>query len=88
MPAFRVETPARIALQKNITINEAERNAAAASINWRFTTKDARARLRRLHPDTSALTQCWRRPGILRNFDIPLSLSEPPACDPCGEPRN
>ena len=44
-------------LQRNISVYEAERNAAAATINWRFTAKDARAKLRRLYPDTSALTQ-------------------------------
>ena len=84
--------PGEDALQKNITIHEAERNAAAASINWRFTTKDARARLRRLHPDTSALTQCWRRPGILRNFDIPIPClilrSVTPAVSPETEMTN
>ena len=41
------------ALQTSIGANEAERNAAAATINWRFTTKDARVKLRRLlYPDT------------------------------------
>ena len=84
--------PGEDALQKNIAIHEAERNAAAASINWRFTTKDARARLRRLHPDTSALTQCWRRPGILRNFDIPIPClilrSVTPAVSPETEMTN
>ena len=44
-------------LHKNISAYEAERNAARATINRRFTTKDARAKLRRLYPDTSALTQ-------------------------------
>ena len=44
-------------LQRNISVYEAERNAAAVTINWRFTAKDARAKLRRLYPDTSALTQ-------------------------------
>ena len=50
-------TPHEEALQRNISVYEAERNAAAATIIWRFTTKDARAKLRRLYPDTSALTQ-------------------------------
>ena len=49
--------PNEEALQRNISVYEAERNAAAATINWRFTAKDARAKLRRLYPDTSALTQ-------------------------------
>ena len=33
-----------------------ERNTAAAPINWRFTINSARAKLRRLYPDTSTLT--------------------------------
>ena len=49
--------PSEEALQNSISIYEAERNAAAATINWRFTTKDARAKLRRLYPDTSALIE-------------------------------
>ena len=48
--------PDEDALQRDISVYEAERNAAAATINWRFTTKDARAKMRRLYPDTSALT--------------------------------
>ena len=34
-----------------------ERNTAAIPINWRFTIRNARAKLRRLYPDTSALTE-------------------------------
>ncbi len=49
--------PHEEALQWNISVYEAERNAAAATINWRFTAKDARAKLRRLYPHTSTLTQ-------------------------------
>ena len=49
--------PHEEALQRNISVYEGERTAAAATINWRFTAKDARAKLRRLYPDTSALTQ-------------------------------
>ena len=43
-------------LRRNIGACEAERNEAAATINWRFTSKDARAKMRRLYPDSSALT--------------------------------
>ena len=43
-------------LRKNISAYEGERNTVRATINWRFNTKDARAKLRRLYPDTSALT--------------------------------
>ena len=44
--------PNEEALQKSISVYEEERNAAAATINWRFTTKDARAKLCRLYPET------------------------------------
>ena len=43
-------------LRKSVSAFEAERNAVMATINWRFTIMDARAKLRRLYPDTSALT--------------------------------
>ena len=45
------------ARHRNVSAYEAERNAARATINWRFTTKDARAKLRRLYPHTSPLTK-------------------------------
>ena len=48
--------PGEDSLHKNVSANEAERNAGSATINWRFSTKDARTKLRRLYPDTSALT--------------------------------
>ena len=48
--------PNKEALQKSISFYEAERNGAAATIYWRFTARNARTKLRRLYPDTSALT--------------------------------
>ena len=48
--------PDEYALQKNISAYEAERNVAGATVNWRFTTQNARTKMRRLYPDTSALT--------------------------------
>ena len=47
----------KAALQESIGVYAAECNGAAAIINWRLTTKDARAKLRRLYPSTPALTQ-------------------------------
>jgi DDE superfamily endonuclease len=38
-------------LQRRVEAREAERNAAQAAINWRFTTGDARVRLARLYPN-------------------------------------
>ena len=48
--------PVQGALQRNIGAFEAERNEAATTINWRFTTEDGRAKVRRPYPDTTALT--------------------------------
>ena len=44
-------------LERAVSACVSERNEAEASINWRFTTQDARRKLNRLYPDTSALTQ-------------------------------
>ena len=49
--------PDEDALQRNISACEAERNEAGTTINWRFTTQDARAKMRRLYPDISSLIQ-------------------------------
>ena len=53
---LKKRNPDEDVLQRNISACEAERNAAGAIINWRFTTKDARTKMRRLYPDTSTLT--------------------------------
>jgi len=42
--------PNLIVLQRRVAALEAERNTAQATINWRFTTGDARIRLARLYP--------------------------------------
>ena len=41
------------ALKREIAALEAERNQAAATINWRFSTTDARHKLRRTYPSVS-----------------------------------
>ena len=38
------------ALQRQITAYETERNSAGVTINWRFSTQDARSKLHRLYP--------------------------------------
>ena len=43
------------ALQRQITAYETERNAAGVTINWRFSTQDARSTLHRLYPCLSRL---------------------------------
>ena len=53
--------PSVAVLQQRVTALEAERNAAHATINWRFTTGDAPVRLARLYPkldqpDTRAIS--------------------------------
>lgn len=37
-------------LQRQVQANITQRNAKAAPVNWRFTTQDARRKLRRLYP--------------------------------------
>ena len=39
-----------VALRREVDALVTERNAARATINWRFTTKDARTKLHRLYP--------------------------------------
>ena len=36
--------------QRRITAYQTQRNAAGATINWRFSTHDARTKLHRFHP--------------------------------------
>ena len=43
------------ALQRQITAYETQRNAAGITINWRFSTHDARTKLHRLYPFNSKI---------------------------------
>ena len=47
--------PDAAALQRAINAYEAERNAAGATINWRFSTQDAITKLHRLYPFNSKI---------------------------------
>ena len=47
--------PDAAALQRAINAYEAERNAAGATINWRFSTQDTRAKLHHLYPCNSKI---------------------------------
>jgi hypothetical protein len=40
----------RAALQREVEAWQAARNRAGRGVNWRFTTEDARIRLKRLYP--------------------------------------
>jgi hypothetical protein len=42
--------PDREALEREVAAWEAERNALGGPVNWRFTTEDARVKLKRLYP--------------------------------------
>ena len=53
---LRGRNPDEDSLEQAVNACVSERNAAAAPINWRFNIKNARAKLRRLYPDTSTLT--------------------------------
>ena len=41
------------ALRREVADWQAERNARGATIDWRFSTKDARTKLKRLYPNLS-----------------------------------
>ena len=45
--------PDETALQRAINAYEAQRNASKATINWRFSTREARTKLHRLYPFNS-----------------------------------
>ena len=47
---LRRRVPSLEVLQRRVTALETERNAAHATIDWRFSTGDARVRLARLYP--------------------------------------
>jgi hypothetical protein len=42
--------PDRETLERQVAAWEAERNAHGGAVNWRFTTEDARIKLKRLYP--------------------------------------
>ncbi len=46
--------PDKHMLEQEVGAWEAERNASQATVDWRFTTADARIKLKRLYPSTSA----------------------------------
>ncbi len=48
--ALAERMPDRASVERAVTAWEMERNQAQASINWRFTTPDARIKLKRLYP--------------------------------------
>ena len=47
---LRGRNPDELALHRAINAYEAERNAKGTTINWRFTTQDARHKLQRFYP--------------------------------------
>ena len=47
---LRGRNPDADALQRQITAYETERKAAGVTINWRFSTDDARNKLHRFYP--------------------------------------
>ena len=53
---LRGRNPDQDSLEKAVNACVSERNTSAAPINWRFTTRKARTKLRRLYPDTTNLT--------------------------------
>ena len=53
---LRGRNPDQDSLEKAVNACVSERDTSAAPINWRFTTRKARTKLRRLYPDTTNLT--------------------------------
>lgn len=45
--------PSQAVLEKEVSAWEQERNAAAATVDWRFTTDNARFKLKSLYPSLS-----------------------------------
>jgi hypothetical protein len=43
-------------LEREVTAWQAARNRAGRGVNWRFTTEDARIKLKHLYPNNSGLT--------------------------------
>lgn len=62
---LRRRVPNRDTLRQRVAALEAERNTAQATIDWRFTTGDARVRLARLYPRLEASQPAISKP----NFD-------------------
>jgi hypothetical protein len=54
---LRRRIPNEATLQRQIQALEQERNAAGATIHWRFTAQDARKKLHRLYPSNHRLTE-------------------------------
>jgi hypothetical protein len=42
----------RATLEREVAAWQADRNRAGRGVNWRFTTEDARIKLKRLYPTT------------------------------------
>ena len=53
---LRRRVPSLVVLRQRVAALEAERNAAHATLNWRFTTTDARTKLARLYPKLEEVT--------------------------------
>ena len=66
--------PDETALQLAINAYEAERNAAGATINWRFNTQDARAKLHRLYPFNSKIDRVLEAFRILAWLLFPVAV--------------
>ncbi len=50
--------PNQESLKQEVAAWEAERNSIGTTVNWRFTTKDARIKLKRLYP---SIEDEWKR---------------------------
>ena len=67
---LRQRLPDEAALQREVWALVPERNAAQATINWRFNTQDARSKLHRLYPFDS------KHDGVLNQSQSGIYISE------------
>lgn len=61
---LRRRVPNRDTLRQRVAALEAERNTAQATIDWRFTTGDARVRLARLYPKLELSPPAISKPNL------------------------
>ena len=55
--------PDQATLEREVAAWEEERNRAAATVNWRFTTDDARIKLKKLYPSIQRKSASHRVTG-------------------------
>ena len=68
--------PDALALQRQVSAYETQRNAAGMTINWRFRTDDARSKFHRFYPCLSNIDRVLASWLILTQLEIPSANVE------------